>query len=158
MGRPIPKLGSGSVQRPSDLVDFDWGNHDGTALILLQNKTDVPFYLPCTPELKTALDAAKARPGAMPLPNRSILTGPDGGRMTYAYMAHTFLEERKRLGLQAYDLHALRYRSVVDLAWAGCDDDEIMSFSGHSSKAMVIKYAGEARQIMRVRQAVEKRL
>ena len=57
----------------------------------------------------------------------------------------------------AYDQHAMRYRGIMELAWAGCDDDEIMSYSGHTSKAMVIKYAGEARQIMRARQAAEKR-
>ncbi len=45
----------------------------------------------------------------------------------------------------------------MELAWAGCDDDEIMSYSGHSTKAMVRKYAGEARQIMRARQARAKR-
>ncbi|WP_347140948.1 hypothetical protein [Paracoccus sp. SSK6] len=66
-------------------------------------------------------------------------------------------KERKRLGLLTYDQHAMRYRGIMELAWAGCDDDEIMSYSGHSSKQMVIKYAGEARQIMRARQAAEKR-
>jgi hypothetical protein len=41
----------------------------------------------------------------------------------------------------------------MELAWAGCDDDEIASFSGHATKSMIRKYAGEARQIMRARQA-----
>ena len=57
----------------------------------------------------------------------------------------------------AHDLHALRYRGVMELAWAGCDDDEIMSYSGHKTKKMVIKYAGFARQIMRAGTAAEKR-
>lgn len=77
--------------------------------------------------------------------------------MDYRRMAEIMLKERRRLGLEAYDLHALRYRGVMELAWAGCDDDEIMSYSGHSTKAMVRKYAGEARQIMRARQARAKR-
>ena len=42
-------------------------------------------------------------------------------------------------------------------ALAGCDDDEIASFSGHSTKEMIGKYAGEARQMMRARQAAAKR-
>lgn len=62
-----------------------------------------------------------------------------------------------RLGLLAHHLHALRYRGVMELAWAGCTDDEITAYSGHASKVMVIKYAGEARQIVRARQAREKR-
>jgi hypothetical protein len=45
----------------------------------------------------------------------------------------------------------------MELAWAGCDDDEIAAFSGHKSKEMIIKYAGEARQIMRAQQAAKKR-
>ena len=61
--------------------------------------------------------------------------------------------ERVRLELTAYDLHALRYRGVQELAYAGCDDDEIASYSGHTSKDMIAKYAGAARQKMRTRQA-----
>ncbi len=45
----------------------------------------------------------------------------------------------------------------MELAWAGCTDDEIASYSGHTSKKMIIKYAGEARQVMRARQAAAKR-
>ncbi|WP_248633284.1 hypothetical protein [Cereibacter changlensis] len=73
--------------------------------------------------------------------------------MGYYYMAQLMLRERKRLGLAAFDQHALRYRGVMELAWAGCDYDEIASYSGHATKAMSRKYAGEARQIMRARQA-----
>ena len=43
----------------------------------------------------------------------------------------------------AYDLRALSYRGVKELAWAGCDDDEVMSYSGHATKAMVRQYAGQ---------------
>ena len=50
-----------------------------------------------------------------------------------------------------------QYREVQELAWKGCDDDEIASYSGHTSKEMIRKYAGEARQIMRARQARAKR-
>jgi hypothetical protein len=53
-------------------------------------------------------------------------------------MAQIMLDERKRLGLEAYDLHALRYRGVMELAWSKCDDDEIASYSGHSSKDMIL--------------------
>ena len=81
---------------------------------------------------------------------------PDGTRMDYFYMARIMREERKRLALEAYDLHALRYRGVMELAWAGCDDDEVAAYSGHSSKAIIHKYAGEARQIMRARQTLAK--
>ena len=63
--------------------------------------------------------------------------------------------ERARLGLLTFDFHALRYRGVIELAWAGCTDDEISAYSGHASVAMIRRYAGEARQIVRARQARE---
>lgn len=159
--KPLPRLifeiGVGSVQRPGDWVGFRWGDYDGDSLTLRQNKTDKPLVLPCTANLKAALDRAKASLGAVPIAARSILITRDGNPMNYNGMSHLMLAERQRLGLEAYDLHALRYRGVMELAWAGCDDDEIAAYSGHATKKMVIKYAGEARQIMRARQAREKR-
>lgn len=160
-GEPLAQLifeiGVGSVQRPGDWVGFTWGDYDGDTLRLRQNKTDVPLMLPCTGALKAALNSAKAGLRFAPLPHRHILTRLDGSPMTYYNMAAVMVAERKRLGLMAFDQHALRYRGVMELAWAGCDDDEIASYSGHTSKAMIRKYAGEARQIMRARQAAAKR-
>ena len=147
----------GSVQRPSDWLQFTWGDYDGDSLKLRQGETDKPLILPCTSALKAALDTAKGALPFSPMPNLHIIRKQDGQLMTYRRMAEVMLIERQRLGLAAYDLHALRYRGVMELAWAGCDDDEIMSYSGHATKAMVRKYAGEARQIMRARQAREKR-
>lgn len=155
--RLIFEIGVGTVQRPGDWVGFRWGDYDGDSLTLRQNKTDKPLVLPCTAALKTALDTAKASLRYAPMPSRFIICKQDGSAMTYRRLAEVMLAERRRLGLEAYDLHALRYRGVKELAWAGCDDDEIMSYSGHSTKAMVRKYAGEARQVMRARQAREKR-
>lgn len=157
MARLIFEIGVGSVQRPGDWIGFTWGDYDGDTLELRQNKTDVPLRLPCTEHLRNALNSAKAALAFMPHPSRHILTKIDGDPMSYHYMAQVMIRERKRLGLMAYDQHALRYRGVMELAWAGCDDDEIASYSGHTSKAMIIKYAGEARQIMRARQAAAKR-
>lgn len=154
----IFEIGVGSVQRPGDWVDFVWGDYDGESLSLEQNKTGKSLQrLPCTPELKAALDREKRQLGATPHPSRPILLARGGNKLTVNGMTQIMIKERKRLGLMAYDQHAMRYRGVMELAWAGCDDDEIMSFSGHSTKSMVIKYAGLARQIMRAATAAEKR-
>jgi len=160
-GEPLPllifEIGVGSVQRPGDWVDFQWGDYDGEHLKLRQNKTGVALKLPCPPQLKAALDRHKASLGFEPHPKRSILTRANGSSMDYHTMARVMVRERKRLGLMAYDQHALRYRGVMELAWADCTDDEIASYSGHISKEMIIKYAGLARQIMRATSAAEKR-
>lgn len=159
--RPLPRLifelGVGTAQRPGDLVGFRWGDYDGETLQLRQGKTDKDLVLPCTPQLRTALERAKAALGASPHPTRHILTGLDGSRLQYRRMAEIFRAERVRLGLEAFDLHALRYRGVMELAWADCTDDQIASYSGHSSRDMIRKYAGQARQIMHARQAAKKR-
>lgn len=148
--RLIFELGVGSVQRPGDLIKFRWNDYDGDALRIAQGKTGRPLFLPCTAHLKAALDAT-------PKKGMTILTLEDGQPMRYERLARVFMKERKRLGLEAYDLHALRYRGAMELAWAGCTDDEIASYSGHKSTDMIRKYAGEARQQMRARQAWEKR-
>lgn len=154
------EIGVGSVQRLADWASFDWGHYDGENLALAaQSKTgkELPL-LPCTHELKAALDRLKASLRYAPHPSMPILVGEKGKRMGTSFMAQIMRAERKRLGMtRAFDQHGLRYRGVMELAWAGCDDDEIMSYSGHSTKAMVIKYAGLARQIMRARTASEKR-
>jgi site-specific recombinase XerC len=155
--RLVFEIGVGSVQRPGDWIGFDWCDYDGAELMLRQNKTDKPLRLPCTEYLKEALDRAKAALPATPIAASPILTVKGGGRMTYRQMAQIMLKERRRLGLEAYDLHALRYRGAMELAWAECTDDEIKAYSGHATDAMVRKYAGEARQIMRARQAAAKR-
>jgi integrase len=153
----IFEIGVGSVQRPADWVDFTWGDYDGQNLVLRQNKTDKPLRLPCTQQLTKALDKTKAELGFEPNPKQSIISRGNGAPMSYRTMAGVMVAERKRLGLMAYDQHALRYRGVMELAWAECTDDEIASYSGHTSKSMIIKYAGEARQIMRAQQAAAKR-
>lgn len=72
-GKPIPllifEIAVGSVQRPGDWVDFQWGDYDGETLKLRQNKTDKPLHLPCTEALKATLDLAKASLG---VPSRMI--------------------------------------------------------------------------------------
>lgn len=160
LARLIFEIGVGTVQRPGDWPGFTWGDYDPAgdgSLTLRQNKTDIPLTLPCTRQLKAALERARAGLGFAPLPSRPILCTPSGGAMGYRYIAYLMLSERKRLGLEAYDLHALRYRGVMELALARCDDDEIASYSGHTTKAMIAKYAGEARQQMRAKQARLKR-
>ena len=116
----------------------------------MQGKTGNALYLPCTTELRAALNKAEKS-------GLTILTLKDGRPLSYRRMGEIMRAESERLGLLAYDLHAIRYRGVLELAWAGCDDDEIAAYSGHSSKDMIRKYAGEARQIMRARMAREKR-
>lgn len=146
----IFELGIGSVQRPDDWTRFKWNDFDGTALTVVQQKTGKKLYIPCTRHLIEALKSA-------PKKGITILTKQDGSPLPYRRMAEIMRRERVRLGVEAYDLHALRYRGIQELAMFGCDDDEIASYSGHTTKSMIEKYAGAARQKMRAGQAAKKR-
>jgi integrase len=148
--RLIFEIGIGSIQRPGDWPRFRWSDYDGEGLRITQGKTGVQLWLPCPSELRSILDAT-------PRCGRTIIADADGRPFSYFKMARIMREERARLGLLDFDLHALRYRGVQELAKAGCTDDEIASFSGHASMAMIRKYAGAARQEMRARTAARKR-
>lgn len=148
--RLIFELGIGSVQRPDDWTRFRWNDFDGFALRITQQKTGKELFIPCTKDLVEVLNTA-------PKKGLTILTKQDGTPLPYRRMADIMRKERKRLGVEAYDLHALRYRGIHELALNGCDDDEIASYSGHTTKEMIEKYAGAARQEMRARQAHQKR-
>ena len=148
--RLIFELGVGSVQRPGDWPRFRWVDFDGRGLRIVQSKTGRELWLPCTERLNEELQRAPRR-------GIAILTRADGAPLSYFTMARIMRDERRQLGLLNYDLHALRYRGIMELAWAGCTDDEIAAFSGHASSAMIRKYAGAARQEMRARSAAEKR-
>jgi len=150
----IFELGVGTVQRPADLTRFKWGDYDGDSLRVVQSKTGVSLILPCTEALRATLDLVKPDPCN---PSDTILRNALGMPMQYDNMAKIMRAERQRLGLVKHDLHAIRYRGVMELALAGCSDSEIAAYSGHASLAMVRKYAGEARQIMQARAARAKR-
>ena len=57
-----------------------------------------------------------------------------------------FMRVRKRIGAEAYDIHALRHKRASELAAAGHDDATIMAITGHKSVAALRIYTEEARQ------------
>lgn len=153
------ELGIGSMQRPGDLVRFTWGHYDreAGALDVTQGKTNKDLWLPCSLRLRRVLDEEIERLGGDPHPSTPIIRGERDKPITSHGMSQMMRKERKRLGLLVHDQHAMRYRGIMELARAGCSDDEIMAYSGHDTKEMVIKYAGVARQRMRAATANEKR-
>lgn len=89
---------------------------------------------------------------------------PEGDRLYWEILRGKRAEPKRSWGAAfkllmetEWDELAPRYRGVMELAWAGCTDDEISSYSGHATIAMVRKYAGEARQIMLAKSAKKKR-
>ena len=155
--RLIFEVGLATVQRPSDWLRFTWGDYDGKTLSLTQSKTGARLKFPCTAALQAYLADEVARMQVAPPPEQTIIARRDGSPLTYHTMARIMRSERKRLGIEEFDLHGLRYRGVQELARAGCSDDEIASYSGHYQKSMIVKYAGEARKEMNAIKANKKR-
>lgn len=152
--RLILEIGIGTVQRPGDWTRYNWEDFDGVSIQMRQGKTGTLLTIPCPDRLIASLH----RPTVLNLKGGTpILTDTRGRRMSQRRMAEIMLAERKRLGMAEHDLHALRYNGVMELARAGCTDDEIAAISGHKSKAMIAKYAGEARQIAHAKLAAKKR-
>ncbi|GAB5438260.1 MAG: hypothetical protein FalmKO_33850 [Falsiruegeria mediterranea] len=150
MARLIFELGIGSVQRPDDWARFRWNDFDATGMRVVQQKTGRELYIPCTGYLIQTLETE-------PKNGLTILTKQDGTPLPHRRMAQIMRDERRRLGVEAYDLYALRYRGIHELALHGCTDDEIASYSGHTTKAMIERYAGAAKQRIRAGQAHKKR-
>lgn len=76
------------------------------------------------------------------------LEAPDGRKVIVAV--------RKQIGAEAYDIPGLRY-AAAELAALGCSDELIASVTGHSTTAMVVKYAGPERQKARAKEAQGRR-
>ncbi len=67
------------------------------------------------------------------------------------------MKVRKKIGAEGYDIHSLRYTTAAELAVLGLSDEVIMSITGHSTVAMIARYAGPARQRQRAKLAQELR-
>ena len=57
--------------------------------------------------------------------------------MSYFKVDRIMPDEQKRLGVLTDALQTLRYRAVIELDWAGCNDDKIMNYWGHKTKKLV---------------------
>lgn len=135
----IFELCLGTGQRIGDVLKMRWDAIEGTGIAVTQGKTGVKLWVPFTRQLRTALDAT-------PKVGLTICAQPNGRPTSYRGAADMVMAVRREIGAQAYDLHGLRYAATAELAALGMDDDHIMAITGHSTKAMIVKYAGPARQ------------
>jgi integrase len=140
----------GTGQRIGDVMKMKWSDIEGGGVLVKQNKTEARLWIPITPRL-AALLAKTPRNGF------NIIQKPNGRPATQHAVSEAILKVRKAIGAEAYDIHSLRYTVAAQMAAAGHDDDTIAAITGHSSKRMVAKYGGKARQITRAKKAQEGR-
>ncbi|MBS4046549.1 MAG: tyrosine-type recombinase/integrase [Alphaproteobacteria bacterium] len=129
-------------QRQGDVIGMTWSQFDGQGISLRQGKTGVDLYIPATPALKAALEAAREGRGAV-----QIVAGPKGAYSLQGFR-YAWDCEMKRIGMHGQGLlfHGLRHTALTRLAEAGCSEREIMAISGHKSPTTVSRYVRLANQ------------
>ncbi len=143
--RLIFELCLGTGQRIGDVLKMRWNDIDPAtgALRVTQNKTRKALYIPMTDDLAAILSKTPRR-------GLTIVTQENHGKpLSYRSAHEDIMAVRKAIGATEYDIHSLRYTTARDLAALGLSDDIIMAVTGHSTREMVVKYAGEERQKQR---------
>lgn len=143
--RLIFELLLGTGQRIGDALRMRWNDLQDGGVNVRQGKTGARLWVPLTRDLQAVLDAT-------PRKGLTILTQHDGKPLRYRSAADDVAAVREQIGAMAWDLHSLRYSAASELARLGCTDEQIASITGHSSLAMVKKYAGAERQLARAKE------
>lgn len=146
----IFELCLGTGQRIGDVLRMRWDAIDGDGINVTQGKTGARLWVPFTRHLRAILAATPKR-------GLTICAQENGRPTSYRGAADMVMDVRRKIGAEAFDLHGLRYSAAAELAALGMDDDHIAAVTGHSSKAMVAKYAGAARQKVRAIRAQAER-
>lgn len=146
----IFELCLGTGQRIGDVLKMRWSDIDGDGIKVSQGKTGANLWVPFTPRLRAEL-------AATPKVGVTICAYGRGRPLSYRAASQRVMDVRRIIGAEAYDIHGLRYAAASELAAAGCSDELIAAVTGHTTAAMVRKYAGSARQKVRAIQAQERR-
>jgi len=148
--RLIFELCLGTGQRIGDVLKMRWADVDGDGIHVVRGKTKAQLWIPFTAELRRVL-------AETPKVGITICAWGRGKPTSYRGAADLIMAVRKRIGAEAYDIHSLRYSAAAELAALGCSDELIQSVTGHSTTAMVVKYAGPERQKARAKEAQGRR-
>lgn len=146
----IFELCLGTGQRIGDVLKMRWDAIENDGIAVVQSKTGARLWVPFTRQLRAVLASTKKV-------GLTICAQNDGRPTSYRGAADMVMKVRRSIGAEDYDLHGLRYSAAAELAAMGMDDDHIMAITGHSTKAMVVKYAGPARQRSRATKVQEER-
>ena len=145
------ELALGTGQRIADILKMEWGDIENNGINVKQNKTSSDLWIPFTKHLADIIADT---------PRKSItyiIADAYGRPIKYEQIQKASLKLKKKLGLEDYTTHGLRYSAASELAEAGCSDQEIASITGHKSLSMVQKYSKGANQKRLARAAISKR-
>jgi len=141
----------GTGQRIGDVLRIQWGDIDDGTIRFKQGKTGKLLWIPMTERLKALIEATPRRGIFLLLSKRNT-------PLSYRAAADRMAKLRAKVGAgPQHDIHALRYTTASELAALGCTDEQIESITGHQTRAMLIRYAGEARQRKRASEVQSRR-
>jgi integrase len=128
-----------------------WGQYDGAAIRLRQQKTGAVLILPVHPELRAHIEQwREGRSAAV------ILTSPQGRPWTAPHLTREMTKRLRALGLADITVHGIRKLAATRLADAGCSLHEIAAVTGHRTLAMLQLYTASADQARLAVSAVER--
>ncbi|MCZ6774306.1 MAG: tyrosine-type recombinase/integrase, partial [Proteobacteria bacterium] len=146
-------------QREGDVLRLTWSQFDGEAIQIRQGKTGSLVWIPLVPDLthlKERLDTTLQRGPLIVMQDRA-----DKRRTVFLpYKESTFAKHFQKIrsssGLPSkLKFMHLRHSGATELGDAGATDAEIMSLTGHRTRAMVSKYTKRTRD--QARSATAKR-
>lgn len=141
----------GTGQRIGDVLAMQWGHVTPEGISVAQEKTGARLVIPPTPTLSRIL-AQTPRRGLF------IVTQDNGRPVSYNLAWKDVMAVRRKIGAEAWDMHALRYAAASEIAaMPGMTQEHVSAITGHTSAAMVRLYAGAAIQKARAQEAQGKR-
>jgi integrase len=127
-------------QRRSDVHRMTWGDYDGAAIKVVQQKTGAKLTIAVHPDLKAILDQTPKRGVA-------ILLTEYGKPFTVAGYGQWMSDAIRKAELpERCVLHGLRKAAARRLAEAGCSARQIMAITGHKSLEEAERYTRAADQ------------
>lgn len=148
--RTVMELCIGTGQRIGDVLAMRWDHVRDGGIEVRQSKTGSRLWIPFTPRLAAYLAGLQRR--AM-----TIVADRAGRPQTYHPVAAEVMRIRRAIKAHSFTIHGWRYTAAAELAAAGCSDEEIQAITGHKARAMVVKYAGPARQQRHAQNAQRRR-
>lgn len=136
-------------QRLSDVLKMTWGDIDDDGVKVRQDKTDERVHVFLHPDLAAYLATLQKRPGRIALNTHGQPWTVDGFKASFG-------AKKAALGLAGHTFHGLRHTAASKLYEAGCDVEEIMAITGHTTETMVRRYIKRANRKIRARAGIMK--
>lgn len=137
-------------QRLSDVLKMTWGDIDDDGVKVKQDKTDERVHVFLHPDLAVYLGTLKKGPHPIAMSTHKKPWTVDGFKASWSAWKADVPE------MAGYVFHGLRHTAASRLYEAGCEIEEIMAITGHTTETMVRRYIKRADRKIRARGAIAK--